>query len=141
MANNKYTSLIAIPFHVSESEIAFLFPDYDYSWVSCQNNRLKKILFDLGLNSNSYFVFQDVTQHRNRFNNVVTCGRFFGEERTDKNWIESGKASQAVKDKIKNSAFLDDLYRRKGLTVDVQKAMEERDKYYCENNEKNDDTL
>lgn len=135
---NKYTSLIAIPLHVSESEIAFLFPDYDFSWLSLQKNRLKKVLFDLGMNTENYFVFQEVTQHRNRMNNVTTCGRYFGEERTDNDWLNSGKASQAAKDKVKNSIFLDDLYRRKGLTIDVQKALEEKDKYFQEDIENND---
>lgn len=45
------------------------------------------------------------------------------------NGLEIGFASQAVKDKLKNSRILDDLYKSKGLTEDCIEAAEWKDKY------------
>ena len=126
MKNNNYVSKIASKLHVSESELAMLYPDYSASW---NEEKVKKALWELGLNSNLDFEFQQASQHRNRANKIVTCGRFYGYEREDIEWIKSGFASQAVKDKLKNSRILDDLYRAKGLTEDCIEAAEWKDKY------------
>jgi len=45
----------------------------------------------------------------------VTCDRFVGNERTDKEWIESGYASREAKDKSSGSKLLTDIYRQKGM--------------------------
>ena len=124
-----YTSMISDVMHVSESEIAMIYPQYDVSWLVDRIDDLKSVLFDLGLDSNQNFTLQEVTQHRNRLGQVVTCGRFEGVERSDTGWLKSGYASQAARDKSKNSKLLDDLYRERGLTQDMQDAMERKDKY------------
>lgn len=131
MTNKKkeYYSVIQSTIHISESEIAILYPDYQYSWFENNTEKLKGILFDLGADTNQYFEYHEPTQHRNRLGKVVTCGRYFCQERLDNDWIKSGYASEAAKDKVKNSRMLDDLYRAKGLTVDMQEAMERKDKY------------
>jgi len=125
----EYYSVIMSVIHVSESEIAALHPDYEYSWNEEQVDKLKGILFDLGLDTNQYYELQDCSQHRNRMNKVVTCRRWYGSERLDDYWIRSGLASQAAKDKVKNSRFVDDLYRMKALTIDTQLALEIKDRY------------
>lgn len=90
------------------------------------------ILFRLGIDTNLPFEYQGVTQHRNRLNQIVTCGRWYGVERSDKEWLESGVASKEAIDRAANNPFLDELYRHRGLTVDAQHAGDERDKYIVE---------
>ena len=75
------------------------------------------------------FEIQPNIQHRNRFNEVVICDRFVGNERIDPNWINSGYASKEAKDKASSNKILDDIYRSKLLTEDIQLSLEERDKY------------
>lgn len=125
----EYFSMIQASLHVSESEIAALYPDYEYNWFDNDIEKLKSILFDLGLDTAQYFEYQTATQHRNRINKIVTCGRFYGSERSDTDWLNSGYASAAAKDKSRNSRLTDDLYRMKALTIDTQLALEARDKY------------
>ena len=125
-----YTSMIDNTYIVSESEIAMIYPQYNISWYTDQIEDLKTVLWDLGMDTqNENFTLQDVTQHRNRLNQIVTCSRYAGLERSDSAWINSGYASQAAIDKSRNSRMTDDLYREKGLTVDMQQAMEKKDKY------------
>lgn len=125
----EYYSMIATPLHVSESEIAVIYPEYDVSWLIENIEDLKTVLYDLGGDTSKHFELQEVTQHRNRLGNVVTCGRYILEERSDIEWLKSGYASEAALDKARNSPMTDCLYREKGLTIDIQQAMENRDKY------------
>ena len=126
MKNNNYVSKIASKLHVSESEVAALYPDYDSTWGE---EKVKKALWELGADINLNYEFQEACQHRNRMNKLVTCCRWYCREREDEGWIKSGFASQAVKDKLKNSRILDDLYRAIGLTEDCIEAAEWKDKY------------
>lgn len=121
--------MISNPMHVSQSEVSKLYPDYEFSWNEDQKEKLEGILFDLGLDTDQHYEFQDATQHRNRMNQVVTCNRWYGSERSDNTWLKSGFASEAAKDKAKNSRLLDDIYRSKGLTIDTQIALERKDMY------------
>lgn len=125
----EFYSLIANPLHVSETEIAAIYPDYEYSWFENDIDKLKGILFDLGADANQPIDYQAATQHRNRMNQVVTSGRYYCSERLDDSWLKSGYASQAAKDKAKNCRMLDCLYREKALTIDTQLALESRDRY------------
>ena len=129
MTRKGYTSMIATPIHISESEIAAVYPEYQANWLEDNIEDLKSVLFDLGMDTNQHFELQPVTQHRNRLGKVVTCARYTGEERSDPEYLKSGMASREAKDKAKNSQMLDCLYREKGLTVDAQLAMEKRDMY------------
>lgn len=128
-SKKEYYSVISTPMHISQSEVSYLYPDYTFDWHFTEVQKLKGILFDLGLDTNQFYEFSEVTQHRNRMNQVVTCNRWFGVERSDIEWLKSGYASQAAKDKAKNSRLCDDLYRAKALTIDTQLALEARDKY------------
>lgn len=132
----EYYSVIQASIHVSQSEVAQAYPDYEYSWNETQVDKLNGILFDLGLDTKQHYEFQDVSLHRNRLNQVVTCHRWYGSERLDDDWIKSGYASQAAKDKVKNSRMIDDLYKMKALTIDTQLALEARDRY-----QKNEDEM
>lgn len=128
----EFKSMIACILSVSESEIALIDPEYNVNWLTENTDRLKGILFDLGLDTNLQFELQEVTQHRNRLNKVVTCRRFTGTERSDPEWLTSGYASREAIDRSKNSPICDDLYRQRGLTIDAQMALENRDKYVVE---------
>lgn len=115
---------------VSESEIAMVDPEYSADWLVENTDKLKSILWELGMDVvNKNFTVSEVVQHRNRLGNIVTCARYIGHERSDNDWLKSGYASQAAIDKSRNSPMTDCLYREKGLTTDIQDAMEAKDKY------------
>lgn len=122
-----YKSMICANIHVSQSEISALDHNYTYDWIETKKELLLNYLYDLGLDVTKHFEFQEPVQHYNRMKQRVTCGRYYGEERLDDDWINSGLASKEAKDKIKNSYLTDDLYRQKGLTVDAQMALERKD--------------
>jgi hypothetical protein len=142
--NRKYTSRIAAVCHVSESEIV-AYEDLMYGESSTvlpieinsvlEDTYWLTILFRLGIDTNLPFEYQGVSQHRNRLNEIVTCGRWDGVERYDKEWLESGVASKEAIDRAANNPFLDELYRHRGLTIDAQYAGDERDKYIVEEEE------
>lgn len=122
--------MIDLTYCISESEITMLYPEYEVSWLEESIDDLKTILWDMGMDTvNENFELQEVTQHRNRLGKVVTCRRYVGQERSDLEYLQSGYASQAAIDKSRNSRMTDDLYRVKGLTTDMQAAMEAKDKY------------
>lgn len=125
----EFQSMIAATLHISETEIAKFHPDYKYQWVSEEKQKLEDILHSLGLDTSQYWEYQEPCQHRNRLNQVVTSGRFYGTERTDEVWLNSGLASTAAKDKSRNSRLTDDLYRQRAMTIDTQMALENRDLY------------
>ncbi len=83
---------------------------------------LSEVLWMLGLDTNQPFEHQ-VNTHRSMLINRVppvdyTGSRFVGYERTDKEWLESGFASQEAKDKASGSKLVAALYQSKGLTED-----------------------
>jgi hypothetical protein len=105
---------IAALIFVSMSELALVMPDITYDWVDNNPEEFNKILHDLGMNVNQPIDMQETIQHRNRFDKIVTCSRWVGNERTDKDWVNSGYASQAAIDKSKDNKLLNDLYRLRG---------------------------
>lgn len=117
---------------ISESELCLAEPNYNHEWFNTDNpNHIKLLntLYDLGINIDEGVEVQQSVQHRNRLNQVVTCGRYIGSERIDTSWIESGFASKEAIDKASGSKLLEGLYRAKGMTIDAQIAMEYKDKY------------
>lgn len=101
--------------YVSMSEIVKVKPEITYDWIEQNPEGLREILWDIGMDTKNYpFETQPDIQHRNRFNEVVQCHRFVGNERLDKQWLISGYASIAAKDKAKRSKLLVDMYRLKG---------------------------
>lgn len=99
---------------VSVSEIAKVKPEITYDWIEGNRDEFLDILYSLGMNTNQPIERQDNLQHRNRFNEIVTCDRYVGNERIDKAWIGSGHATQEAKDKATGSKMLADLYRLRG---------------------------
>lgn len=105
--------------YISLSEIQKTNPEITLAWIENNPEQFKVILFELGLDTSIPWDWQENIPHRNFFNEVVTCDRWVGNERTDKVWIESGNASLEAKDKSKGNKLIIDLYRQRGL-VDVE---------------------
>lgn len=126
----KYTrpSAIVALCIISESEIVKVLPNYSSDFEN-DDLKFKSFLFSLGMDINKPYKRQDGLQHRNRFNEVVVCSRWVGEERIDPWWINSGYASKEAIDKASGSKILEDIYRSKQLTEDAQAMLEARDKY------------
>lgn len=123
------SSLIAAVIHISESEIIKGYDNYNSSWEKDSPVYFKDLLWSLGLNVDQDYVRQDAIHHRNRLNEVVTCSRWYGNERSDTDWLGSGYASKEAIDKSKNNTLLDDNYRARNMTTDAQDTLEARDKY------------
>lgn len=126
----QFKSMIVALVVVSESEIVKVFPDYEATWEMSTPYKFKEILYSFGLDVSLPYRRQDGLLHRNRLNEVTLCSRWVGESRLDPEWINSGYASKEAIDKFKNSRMLDDIYRMRGETEDMQERMESRDKYY-----------
>lgn len=125
-----FKSMIDNTYLVSETEIALAYPEYDSSWLVENIDDLKTVLWDFGMDTvNENFTLSEVVQHRNRLGRIVTSGRYVGQERSDEEYLNSGYASESARDKARNSRMTDDLYRMKGLTIDMQQAMEKKDNY------------
>lgn len=125
---NKFQSKIVALVVVSDSEIKKVIPEFNESFE--QNiKQLEKLLWDLGMDVTKSYYKQKNIIHRNRLNEVVKGTRYFGEERLDEEWINSGYASTEAKDKANGNRILDDLYRSKYLTEDTQAFLESRDRY------------
>lgn len=99
---------------ISMTEIAKVVPSITYDWIAENNEDFLQMLFELGCNINQPIEYQPEVWHINRFGEKVFSDRWVAAERTDKEWINSGYASQAAIDKSKNNKLLIDLYRMKG---------------------------
>lgn len=113
---------------ISESEIIKVMPTYS-SDFEYKDNEFKDFLYSLGMNVDRPYQRQDGLQHRNRFNEIVVCSRWVGEERLDSAWIKSGYASRPAIDKASGSKLTEDIYRSRYETQDAQDMLEARDKY------------
>jgi hypothetical protein len=120
-------SLIVAQVIISESELSKVIPDYSRKLEEEKPDWFRELLYNLGIDTSKAYIRQDGLLHRNRFGEVVLCSRWVGEERLDKEWLYSGHASQAAKDKATNSRLLESMYRQRGLTEDVQRILEEMD--------------
>lgn len=133
MQNNSYTlnrdSMIVATVVVSASELyktqAQYFPGFEDEFPEI----FQGWLYQLGMDIKQPVIKQSNLRHRNRLNEVVLCDRWFGEERQDEEWINSGYASKEAKDKYSGNKILEDLYRSRQLTVDTQQALEDRDRH------------
>lgn len=125
-------NLIVATVIISESEIKKVLPTYDSSLEESSPTTFKLMMYKLGADITKNYERQDFIQHRNRFNEVVTCSRWVFQERLDEQWIKSGHASREAIHKAGGSKLIEQLYREKGLTEDIQQALEARDRYYEE---------
>ena len=106
---------IAAVVYLSMSEIQTEYPWITDEFVDENQDTFKQMLYDAGMDVYQYpYEIQDCT-HRNRFQNIVTCRRFVGNERIDKSWVESPYCSVEAQDKSLNSRLLTDCYRMRGL--------------------------
>jgi hypothetical protein len=113
---------------ISESEIVKVMPNYSSEFED-RDEEFKDFLYSLGMNVDRPYQRQDGLQHRNRFNEVVVCSRWVGEERLDEAWIKNGYASRQAIDKASGSKLTEDIYRARYETEDAQALLESRDKY------------
>lgn len=113
---------------ISESEIIKVMPNYS-SDFEYRDDEFKDFLYSLGMQVDRPYQRQDGLQHRNRFNEIVVCSRWVGEERLDEAWINSGYASRSAIDKASGSKLTEDIYRSRYETEDAQALLESRDKY------------
>lgn len=113
---------------ISESEIIKVMPNYS-SDFEYRDEEFKDFLYSLGMQVDRPYQRQDGLQHRNRFNEIVVCSRWVGEERLDEAWINSGYASRSAIDKASGSKLTEDIYRSRYETEDAQALLESRDKY------------
>lgn len=101
---------------VSVSELAKVKPEITYDWIENNRDEFLDILYSIGMNTKQPIERQENLYHRNRFNELVVCDRYVGNERLDREWLASGYASQEAKDKSLNNKMLNDLYRLQGRT-------------------------
>jgi len=66
---------------ISVSELAKVIPEILYKWIEDNRKEFEKILWDLGMNVNQPIEYQQDVQHRNRFDEIVTCDRYVGNSR------------------------------------------------------------
>lgn len=131
LSQTSFSSIVALVY-ISESELARVMPSYSSEWEVKYPEMMEEILWGLGLNTKQPYKRYDTIQHRNRFDEVVMCSRWVGNERHDFEWISSGYASKEALDRDRNSRLLDDTYRMRGLTQDIQDLLESRDRYFVE---------
>jgi len=126
--SNRQSAIVATVI-ISESELIQALPDYQPEDEINKPQQFKQLLHGLGMDTTQAYVRQDNLKHRNRLNQVVHCNRWLGEERLDKQWINSGYASVEAKDKASGSFMLESLYREKMHTTDAQEYLESKDRY------------
>ncbi len=106
---------IAAISYISLSEIQTVANWVTEEFIEENPEVFKKMLFDLGMDVYNYpWEVQKVT-HRNRFGNTITCPRYVGNERVDKEWVSSGHASYEAVAKSADNKILTDLFRMKGM--------------------------
>jgi hypothetical protein len=117
---------------ISLSEIIKVYPEFKVKDIKTAyghyTESFLELLQGLGLDTKETIREEFNTTHRNRFNEVVTCPKWSGEERQDDAWVNSGYASRAAKDKASGSLLVEASYRQRGETKDMQAAYNERDK-------------
>ena len=101
--------------YISFSEIQKVDKKITPEWAEANIEKFHEVLYSLGMDTEIPYDWQHNIQHRNRFNEIVTCDRIVGNQRTDQEWVDSGYASREAIDKSKRSSLLTDLYRMKGL--------------------------
>jgi hypothetical protein len=107
------STIVALTY-ISLSELQTMDSKYTEEWVLSNKEELTKTLYELGLNTKLPWS-TEINTHRNRFGNIITCSRFVGNERMDKEWLSSEYVSREAIDKARNNRLVNDLYRSRGL--------------------------
>lgn len=105
--------------YISLSEVQKVQPKYTSKCIENNKDEFLNVLHELGCDINEYVMVQHDIQHRNIFNEIVTCDRYVCDERTDKEWLASGYASIEAVDKAIGSKILTDSYRLRGMVESV----------------------
>lgn len=99
---------------ISLSELETVMPWINKEWIDENPDTFNQMLYDCGLDVFNFPLDEQMNTHRNRFNNIITTWRWVCMSRTDKEWCESGYASQASKDRATGNRLLVDCYRLRG---------------------------
>lgn len=99
---------------ISLSELETVMPWINKEWIDENPDTFKQMLYDCGLDVFNFPLDEQLNTHRNRFNNIITTWRWVCMSRTDRDWCESGYASQASKDRATGNRLLVDCYRLRG---------------------------
>lgn len=106
-------NIIAIEI-ISMSELVTVMPWLTKEYLDSEPEILKKMLYDLGIESYQFPVDESYCTHRNRFNNIVTDWRWCGNSRMDEEWLNSPYASKAAKDRSLGNKLLIESYLKRG---------------------------
>lgn len=69
-----------------------LIKEFQTAFGNDDKQAIEKILFENGMDIEEPYTVE-FSQHRNLRGQVVSCDRYVGEERQDKNWLKGGAAS------------------------------------------------
>lgn len=69
-----------------------LIKDFQTAFGNDDKQAIEKILFENGMDITEPYTVE-FSQHRNLRDQIVSCDRYVGEERQDKNWLKGGAAS------------------------------------------------
>lgn len=105
--------------YISLSEIQKVQPKFTSKYIEDNKDEFLQVLHNLGCDTKEYVMVQHDIQHRNIFNEIVTCDRYVCDERIDDEWLNSGYASIEARDKAIGSKILTDSYRLRGLVESV----------------------
>lgn len=84
-----------IQYEISLSDM-LIDPAFQKLWASKDEQGIKKVLYICGLDTNAPFEVE-VSTHRNRQHQIVTCERWVGVERQDPLYMKSSICSQENK--------------------------------------------
>lgn len=69
-----------------------LIKDFQVAFGNDDKQAIEKILFENGMDVTEPYTVE-FSKHRNLRGHIVSCDRYVGEERQDKNWLKGGAAS------------------------------------------------
>ena len=83
-----------LPFKaISLLDIQEVIPNFKLDWIEHYENDARVLFWNLGLNVEYGIEIQAEVLHRSKLCGVVKCPRVLGVERTDREWLHSGNAS------------------------------------------------
>lgn len=82
---------------ISVDDIKKIVPQFDISWLENNKNDARALLWRLGLDTDYSVEVQKGLTHRTMLCGISNCDRILSVERTDKEWLLSGYASEEAK--------------------------------------------
>jgi hypothetical protein len=102
----------------SASELVKHYKDWHTGLLETQRADVNTLFRNLGGDTSRGIEVQEGLQHRNKFNEVVTCDRYVMLERTDKAWITSEWCSFDNKMENSDPEVVKDIVKMKRGKVD-----------------------